>query len=236
MRKKNIEHVASHVDQGVTYWEFRFPSEVKTCEEQAKEMIERCGSLFSVFGDFFAPVETSYHIHLYPSSQSLPVRVGDDDHIERVTKKIQNDNGISASEFSESTEIETYSSRYIPAIDLNENNKVKVKLESGDVFASKDSHTIEYQNDSPVEDDVTSSPLDISIFYSENAGSYDIQSDYITIISVNPHSDIWFDDSAADANREYLSAFLGRIESAFPVEEINRFSEWYAMSDLESIY
>lgn len=236
MTKKNIDHIASHANRGSTYWEFCLPSNVETCKDQAEEMVKHCETLFSTFEDFLIPLELEYSIHRFPTGQSLPVRVKGDNHLERVKIELQEDDGITVDDFSESIDVSKPGSRYIPRIPLNNCNKVNVNLECGDVYVSKSNHMIEYRNGSPVNDSVTWNPIDLTVLFGKNRSGYNIGSDYVFCISVSTHSDIWFDDAADDANREYLSKFLGRIESTLPVEEINRFSEWYSVSDLEYIF
>lgn len=236
MRKQNHDPVPVHTDQDVLFWNFVIPSDVETCDEQANEMVSRCESLVKSFEDFIVPTEITYHIHRYPPGRVLPVRLSDDDHIESIKRTLRDESGISIAAFRDSTSVSGPESRWIPRIGID-GTKVKVKTHEGEIFATRNDHTVEYRAGEPTDGKPSRDPIELSLLHGPNNRYDSIDATYVTTVTVSPMSDIWFKETAIGAeNRQYLSSFLARIEAMLPVAVVERTSEWLPISDLEAVY
>lgn len=234
--EKNHDHVAVHPDQGVMFWEFVLPSDVETCEEQANEMASRCKTLFTTFRDFLIPTEINYYVHRFPSGQKLSVGLSDNEHVEAIGRELLDESGITVEEVLDSMRVSGSGSRWIPRVGFD-GTKVKVKLDDGDVFASRSSRTIEYRAGESIDNRPSRDLLELTLLHTPNTAYPDINAEFVTTVMVSPFSDIWFEDTAiGSANRRYLSSFLERIEDVFPVEDVERTSDWLALSALHDIY
>lgn len=236
MSRANQDRVALQPDRDVMFWDFIVPSKVETCEEQATEMVSLFERLFETFGSFFVPTEITYAIGRFPPGQRLPVDTNTDEYRGHIRRELRNESGITVEAFHESTRIDGSDARWIPRVSFDE-TEVTVRLEDGDVGASRHKNTVTYRKGEPVEDAPTRDPLELSVLHGPNTGRYNTDAEYITSIVVAPMSKIWFEDTDIGAiNRRYLAAFLERIEEAFPVVEVERTSEWVPISDLEAVY
>ncbi|MFC3959412.1 hypothetical protein [Halovivax cerinus] len=236
MSQANRDHVALRPDRDVMFWEFIVPSRVKTCEAQATEMVSLFERLFETFGSFFVPTEITYAIGRFPPGQRLPVDVNVDEYRGHIRRELRDESGITVEAFRESARIDGSEARWIPRIEFDE-TEVTVRLEQGDVAASKHKNTVSYRKGEPVEDAPAQDPLDLSALHGQNTGRYNTDAEYVTSFVVAPMSDIWFENTEIGAtNRRYLTAFLERIEAALPVVDVERTSEWVPLSDLEAVY
>ncbi|USZ71097.1 hypothetical protein [Natronosalvus halobius] len=218
------------------YWAFIMPSRVETCEAQANEMVARCETLFETFEDFIVPTEINYAIGRFPPGQRLLVGVSMNEYLETIERELRNESGITVEAFRDSTHVDESGSRWIPRVAFD-GTEVKVRLNDGDVAASRRSNTVEYRKDEPLNNDPTQDPLELSVLHGSNTDNYDTDAGYVTSIIVAPMSDIWFEESdIGTMNRRHLTAFLERIENTFPVVDVERTSEWLPLTALEAVY
>jgi len=236
MGEADRDHVAIHRDRGVMYWALIVPSRVDTCEAQAAEMVARCETLFETFEGFLDPTSINYHIHQFPLGQQLPVGLSDENLIQSIRREIQDASGVPAEMFFNSAQISESGVRWIPRVEFS-GLQVKVRLNETCVFASRQNHSVAYERDEPTNESACHDPLEVTLLHVPNNSYPKIDTEFVTTIRVTPRSDIWFADSSIGrANARHLAAFLQKIENAFPVEVIDRTSDWLPVEKLREVY
>lgn len=236
MTDNNRDYVAVYADRDVMYWTFVLPSEATTCEEQAKEMLDRCETLFGTFEEFLAPTRVELLVNQFRPGHTLPAANDDAEWIDSVSPELRDPNGISPTDVRDAATVSEANDRWIPRIFVP-GTKVRIRLEGGDVWADRTNHTIEYMSGRPTDRDPTVDPIEVTLLHHENESDPEITADHVSSVLISPFSDIWFEDSEIGRkNADRLAAFLGRIEEMMPVEKVERTSDWLPVERLEEIY
>jgi len=212
------------VESGLV-WEFVVPSTVTTCSEQADEMVQFCDQLYSAFGEFLVPVEISYGITKYEQDTLLEPS---SDTGALVKRELRNENGVSASEFVESTDVGEVGARWIPRVPF-EKNRYKIHCDGTD-YAVERSECTPYRSGEPNQEMAVAEPLELSVTHRPARNYPSVTTDHVLTVSVSMYSDLWLRTSAnGEKNREYLVSFFSDIANAVSAESVKR--DKYKTSD-----
>jgi hypothetical protein len=216
-----------------TYWGFVLPAAGETCTEEVDEIRSICSQLFETFGDFFVPIKLQYYIRLYATDEQIPWE-SEAEPIDTIERTLIDKNGIDVGDFVTSTQVDQEGAPRIPRIGF-ERNKVRVRLETGDHLADRTNRCTRYRHGEPLERESSWDPVSLTVAQTPNTRDSDVDSEYIYHVVVYLQSDLWFEATEiGEKNREYLSAFLERIEKTLPVAKVVRDAE--RESDLQRIY
>lgn len=236
MTGKNNEFLAVYPDKSATYWAFIIPSAARTCENQADEMLSRYETIASTFEEFIKPTRIELLINRVQTGHVLPASIEDSEWLGTSTTELKNTNGISSAEVRDASTISDPGDRWIPRIFVP-SARVKVRLADGDLWADRTDHTVEYRNGDPLDREPTVDPIQVSLLHHQNQSYPGVSSEFVNSVKITPFSDIWFEETEmGSTNREYLRAFLQRVDEALNVEEIDRVSANGNRRELEEIY
>jgi hypothetical protein len=232
MSQRNRQHVAIDPDYN-TFWGFILPAEAETCSQEVEEFTSNCTNLFGTFNDFLVPIELQYYIRLYATDEQIPWE-SEAEPIDTIERTLIDNDGIDVDDFVTSTQVEREGAPWIPQIEFDR-NKVRVRLETGDHLSDRTNRCTRYQHGEPLERESSWDPITISISHTPNRSYPDVDSEYIYQVGFYLQSDLWFEETEiGEKNRDYLSAFLERVENTLPVAKVVRDPE--RESDLQRIY
>ena len=224
MTKNDIPEVRVSVATGLV-WEFVVPSSATTCSEQAEEIVQFCEQVFYAFGDFFTPLEINYEIDVYGQNTSL--RPDSDSNLV-VTRQLQNNAGIRASEFVESASIDHSGVRWIPRVPFDK-NRFKIHFNGTDYNVERSDCT-PYHKGEPRPGSNIPDPLDISVHHRPASDRTAVTEDHLLAVLISMNSDLWLQSSeTGQRNRAYLVEFFEDIADAVSATMIQR--DKYATSD-----
>lgn len=209
-------------------WDFIIPSQTTTCSEQATEMIDICTQLFETFGDFLTPIELEYGIAVFSADRTPPFGKDTVEPTEIVRKHLQDESGLTAADFVDSTQIDHPGVRFMPRIPID-HNQLKTWGSGGDRVIDR-TNCVAYTKGEPVNQEPSWDPLKLVVTYIPNTQHEDIDTEHNIHVRVSLQSNLWIEQTpSGDINREYLSAFLESIDEKLPVERVER--EVYSTSD-----
>jgi hypothetical protein len=236
MDSKNRDHLAIQPDLEA-YWKLAMASDATTCSEETEEMLVTCSELFDAFFGFIQPTGAKFKVTEDPSGHSLPtLKTGEGDRLETTEVQLEMEDGIEYDDIKGAVQFPDERALWLPRI-FFDSNKVKVNLAEGTQYLDRNSPCVTYRRTARVDDQPQFDPLSMDIWHLENIPDNQIDSDFIYMLSIRPHSDIWFEDGDIGLrNRELLSSFFERLEKTFHIEAVDRHSNWFPSSRLEEIY
>lgn len=231
----NKDHVAIKPDLDMN-WTFLVPSTASTCSEEAREMTETSSLFFQTFGKFVVPVEATLYLQTFPAGSSVPTSERGDPEKRINSQEITefDSEGIEFTDlFSECDS--TNLAYYIPEIQINR-VKVNMRLQSGDVFVDRNNHSVTYNVNTPQDRAPTYDPLYFELTHLANLDDI-VDTDFVLVLRVRTKTDIWFEETGiGESNRKRLRAFLKRIESTLPVQDVRRQTDWGSVDRMKEVY
>lgn len=220
MTGKNRDHIAISTASCAS-WNFLVPSAATTYAEHADEITELCKRVFEAFGEFITPITISYEISVYPTDEELSFDGASTEPTKTIRRDLHDESGIDVSDFVTSTRVPDSGSRKLSLIPFD-HNRLKVRLKAGDVLADR-TDCKQYKRGERQDRKPTWDPLSIEVVHVPNRRYETIETESVVRIGVSLLSDIWVERSEiGERNREYLSAFFGRVADSVSAKKVER--------------
>lgn len=189
------------------------------------EIADHCRALYGTFDGFALPLEVSFTVQLFPEGTPVPTTVEEaTERTDAIDVTLTDSDGVELDALLDAFRPDESLSPYVGRIDF-EDISAYVRVDSGDVYASRNVATVEYKAGEPSGNEPYFSPLLFDILLHPEYENTEVQSDKVYVFQVKSKTDVWFGEcEAARVNGKRLSAFLGRIEDALPVGEVKRWT------------
>ncbi|WP_152436306.1 hypothetical protein [Halosimplex carlsbadense] len=202
-------------------WTFVVSLDITSYGAQVDVMSDFCERVFRSFAGFLTPIEMSYQVRRYTEQQNPINGAATCESVARTSETLRDDTGLSSADFADSLDRVEFPGEWIPRISFDD-HRILVQLDCGERLIDR-GDCRQYKHGKPADLDATWAPLDVELVCNRNRQYDSIDSEYVVQVSVSLSSDLWLERTEiGEANRDYLAAFLERIEDAVRAEHVER--------------